>query len=246
MALTTPPPLASCIMPTYNRREFVRRALEYFLRQDYRRRELIIIDDGTDAVQDIIPRDGRVRYVRLPGRLAIGAKRNLACELAQGDVIVHWDDDDWMAGWRVRYQVGQLDKADICGLNRVFFFDPVAQAAWEYVYPGMTKPWVHGATLCYRKSFWKGNPFPERDVGEDLRFIWRDPEARIAALPDNRFIAALVHPGNASVKRTDDDCWSHVPFREIKELLGKDFAFYAASKPGPPGARIPPGPSSRA
>jgi len=70
--------------------------------------------------------------------------------------------------------------------------------------------------------------------------------SKITVLPDNLFSAALVHPGNASVKRTDDNCWSRIPFREIKELLGKDFAFYAEGKPGPPGAQTPPEPSSRA
>lgn len=228
---TTTSPVASCIMPTYNRRKFVPHALEYFLRQDYEPRELIIIDDGTDTVQDLIPGDDRIRYVRLAKKLTIGAKRNLACDLAKGDVILHWDDDDWMADRRVRYQVGQLEQADICGLNRVLFFDPVAEAAWEYVYPGTTKPWVHGATLCYRKSFWQENPFPKRDVGEDLRFVWRNPEAKITVLPDNRFIAALVHPDNASIKRTRDDCWFEIPFPEIRSLFGKDLAFYADREP---------------
>jgi glycosyltransferase involved in cell wall biosynthesis len=227
----TPSPLVSCIMPTYNRRKFLPRALQYFLRQDYETRELIIIDDCTDSVQDLLPRDGRIRYIRLAERLTIGEKRNLACDLAKGDIIVHWDDDDWMANWRVGYQARGLEEADICGLNRVLFFDPVAQAAWEYIYPGTTKPWVHGATLCYRKDFWKGNPFPARDAGEDLRFIWRDPNAKIKALPDNRFIAALVHPDNASSKRTDDDCWFTIPFPRIRALFGRDFAFYADTNP---------------
>ncbi|MHB8111131.1 MAG: glycosyltransferase family 2 protein [Syntrophorhabdaceae bacterium] len=219
-------------MPTYNRRKFVPRALEYFLRQDYESRELIILDDGTDEVQDLIPSDGRIHYIRLAGKLTIGAKRNRACDAANGDIILHWDDDDWMADWRARYQAGQLQQADICGLNRVLFFDPNARAAWEYVYPGATRPWVHGATLCYRKSFWKENPFPNRDVGEDLRFIWRNPEAKIVALPENRFIAALIHPDNASTKSTHDNCWSKIPFPDIRALLGKDFPFYADLGPG--------------
>jgi hypothetical protein len=41
-------PLVSCIMPTNNRRTFVPKAIEFFLRQDYPNRQLIIIDDGSD------------------------------------------------------------------------------------------------------------------------------------------------------------------------------------------------------
>jgi glycosyltransferase involved in cell wall biosynthesis len=47
-------PLASCIMPTYNRRHFVPQAIKYFLRQDYPHKELIILDDGTDKIRDLV------------------------------------------------------------------------------------------------------------------------------------------------------------------------------------------------
>lgn len=226
------PPLVSCIMPTYNRRRFVPRAVEYFFRQDYEKAELIIVDDGTDPIEDLIPRDRRIRYVRLAEKTTIGEKRNLACGLARGEIIVHWDDDDWMADWRLSYQAGHLGQADICGLSRVFFFDPAQEAAWEYIYPGTVKRWVSGATLCYRKSFWEENPFPKRNVGEDLRFIWRDPDATITALPNNTFIAELVHADNAGAKRTHEDCWSPVPFRDLMSLIGADFAFYASLNSG--------------
>src|SRR5688572_17330800 len=109
-------PLVSCIMPTHNRRLFVPHAVRYFLCQDYANRELIIVDDGDDPVQDLMPDDHRIRYLRLDRRHKIGAKRNLACKAAQGDVIVHWDDDDWMAPWRLRYQVTEMmrTQSDIC------------------------------------------------------------------------------------------------------------------------------------
>lgn len=224
-------PVVSCIMPTFNRRRFIPQAINYFLRQGYASKELIVVDDGTEVVKDLIPLDDRIQYIRIEGKLTVGAKRNLACELARGDIIFHWDDDDWMADWRLSYQTEKLGQADICGLSRVLFFDPARTNAWEYVYPGTTKPWVHGATLCYRKSFWKENPFPNVNVGEDLRFVWNEPEAKVMALDDNRFMAALVHPGNVSTKRTQDDCWFTFPFSEIRGLLGKDWAFYVGSKP---------------
>ncbi len=225
-------PLVSCIMPTCNRREFVPQALKYFLRQDYGQKELIIIDDGTDPVCDLLPTDERIRYVKLERKLTVGAKRNIACEQAKGEIVAHWDDDDWMADWRLSYQVEQLlrERADVCGLNRVFFFDPAAGAAWEYVFPGKIRPWAYGATLCYAKSFWRENPFRDITVGEDSRFVWSDPESRIVALPDNKFLAALVHAGNTSPKRIDESCWTRYPLQEIQELIGEDWSFYAPDR----------------
>jgi glycosyltransferase involved in cell wall biosynthesis len=76
--------LISCIMPTRNRRNFVAQSISYFLRQDYPFKELIILDDGEDAVGDLLPDDERIRYVHLNQGLSLGAKRNLGCELSRG------------------------------------------------------------------------------------------------------------------------------------------------------------------
>jgi glycosyltransferase involved in cell wall biosynthesis len=219
--------MLSCIMPTHNRRPFVPQAIRYFLRQSYDPKELIVIDDGSDPVGDLCAVDGRIRYVRLEEKRTLGAKRNLACRLAKGQVIAHWDDDDWQADRRLRCQVEALGQADICGLDRVLFFDPAAGAAWQYLFPGTLRPWVHGATLCYKRSYWEANPFADIDVGEDLRFVWNDPDAKIVAIEENRFMAALVHPGNVSIKKTGDDCWSEVSFADIRALIGTDWGFYS-------------------
>src|SRR4051794_8567955 len=101
-------PLVTCIMPTRDRRRFVAQAIAYFQRQDYEPRELLVLDDGEDAVQDLMPADSRIRYVRLGEPWPLGRKRNHACELSRGELICHWDDDDWMAPDRVSRQAARL------------------------------------------------------------------------------------------------------------------------------------------
>ena len=127
-------PLVSCIMPTRNRRAFVAQSIWYFLRQDYPEKELIIVDDGTDAVSDLIPDDDRVRYVRLERSLPVGAKRNLACEMSNGELIAHWDDDDWMAPRRLSTQVSHLMAANAlaCGVRELLLYHVNAGQAWSY------------------------------------------------------------------------------------------------------------------
>ncbi len=110
------PPLVSCLMPTADRRAFVEQSIWYFLRQDYGPRELIVIDDGDEDVARLIPLDERIRYVRLAGRRPLGAKLNLGCEQARGELIAHWDDDDWIGPDRLSRQVAALAGADACGL----------------------------------------------------------------------------------------------------------------------------------
>jgi glycosyltransferase involved in cell wall biosynthesis len=51
-------------MPPADRRRFVPQAIAQFLHQDYEHRELIVLDDGVQSVEDLMPDDPRVRYVR--------------------------------------------------------------------------------------------------------------------------------------------------------------------------------------
>ena len=218
--------LVTCIMPTADRRRFVPGAIRWFLAQDYAERELVIVDDGADSVADLVPDDPRIRYFRSETRQPVGVKRNFACRAARGEVLVHWDDDDWSAPWRLRYQIDQLraEAADICGLSRVWFYAREEQRAWEYVYPSRQKPWVYGASLCYTREFWQRHPFPEIRTGEDTRFVWADARARVHALPDSRLLVALIHGNNTSRKRTSDSRYQPREVGEIEQLLGGDAA----------------------
>jgi ADP-heptose:LPS heptosyltransferase/glycosyltransferase involved in cell wall biosynthesis len=210
-------------MPTANRRRFVPAAIDMFLAQDYPDKELVILDDGQVAVADLVPPRPELRYIRTGWRRSVGAKRNEACEAARGDIILHWDDDDWYAPTRLRYQVESLlgAEADLCGIDHVFFMDPRAGQAWEYVYPAGAAPWVHGATLCYRREFWRDHPFPDINVGEDTRFLFGANGANIRVLADNRFFVGLVHDSNTSPKRVRDPRWQPRAFDSVRAITGE-------------------------
>jgi hypothetical protein len=235
-AVPAPPvhlaPRVSCIMPTANRRRFVPLAIRYFLRQDYPNRELLVVDDGSDPVADLIPADPRIRYLRMDRPRSLGAKRNLACDAANGEFIAHWDDDDWTAPGRLSYQVPALVAAGakICGLDRLLCFSELSGSAWQYVYPRSWQPWVAGGTLCYVKTFWQMNPFPEINVGEDNRFVWSSHAKNVLALPEGAFYVALLHAGNTSPKLTHQTQWQPYPAAAIRDLLGDDWAHYAIDK----------------
>jgi glycosyltransferase involved in cell wall biosynthesis len=221
-------PLVTCVMPTFNRRRFVAHAIGCFLRQDYPSLELLVLDDGSEAVADLMPDDGRVRYVQTARRQEIGAKRNTACELAAGDVIVHWDDDDWSADSRVRQQVRALvgNGADVCGLSRILFYEPMTDRAWEYEYPAEDRPWVYGATLCYTKAFWRRNPFPEVSVGEDTRFVWSGGPRRMVVLDDHRLFVGTIHSGNTCPKQVEERHWRSCPVADVRLAIGSRWNRY--------------------
>ncbi len=91
-------PSVSVIIPTYNRKELVPRAVDSILAQTVQDFEIIIVDDGsTDGTETEIKRrysDTRIRYDRLEKNSGVHAARNRGLDLAQGEYVVLLDSDD--------------------------------------------------------------------------------------------------------------------------------------------------------
>ncbi len=236
-----PPPsstlLVSCIMPTFDRRCLVPQAVRYFLRQDYPAKELIIIDDGPEPVSDLLTADDRIVYRRLETRMVLGAKRNLACDLARGPVIAHWDDDDWASADRLSVQVGALTAgdADVCGVASLLYYDPAGSCAWRFTWPGGLRPWAAGPSLCFAKELWARSPFPEVAIGEDTRFVFSPAVRRIADVSAAACIVGILHGRNTAPKSVGGAHWSPAPVHEAEDLLGEDMAFYRSLTDAAPG-----------
>jgi glycosyltransferase involved in cell wall biosynthesis len=98
-----PRPLLSVVVPTYNRRELVLRAVQSVLaQQPAARLEVIVVDDGsTDGSADALNRsyrdDDRVRVIR-SARGHASAARNRGFAAARGEFVCFLDSDDyWLA-----------------------------------------------------------------------------------------------------------------------------------------------------
>ena len=222
-------PLVSSIMLTTNGMPFVSQAIEYFMRQDYPNRELIIVNDGSDPIENLLPEDSRIHYIRLDEKTNVGPKNNIANEQAKGEIIVHWSANTWMSDWRLSYQVASLLKgrADICGLNNLLHYDLVTITAWHSKRPPGERPWMPGSTLCYTKKYWRKNPFPDLEMGEDIHFIRSDPSAKILVHQTIAFLVDIIHEEKVNFKKTTSPLRHPFPAAEIRALMGKDWAFYA-------------------
>lgn len=199
-------PLVSCIMPTANRSKFIPHAIDYFLQQDYPNAELVIIDDGLTPVVEEVPNHPKIHYYYYPQPIGtIGIKRNTAIEKSDGDIIMHWDDDDWYApDWISRQVQAQLtSNADITGLNRVIFFSPITDQRFMYEDTDDDKPWLCGATMAYKKSFWEKHKFVNLQVGEDYDFVWNSG-GNVYAFDYLYGFTAILHPHNTSIKPVEN------------------------------------------
>jgi len=88
--------LFSIIIPTYNRANQVRIAINSVLNQKYKRFELIIVDDGsTDHTKEIVAEfnDSRIAYYKKENEER-NIARNFGIKKAKGDYISFLDSDD--------------------------------------------------------------------------------------------------------------------------------------------------------
>jgi glycosyltransferase involved in cell wall biosynthesis len=204
-APATHQPLVSCIMPTCNRRSFLPLALQSFARQEYPRRELVVVDDGAKAVADLLEGVELTRYERISSRLSIGEKRNRACALAQGEIIAHWDDDDWYGPQRLSQQVAPLlaCEADLTGLDTSCSLELPAGRFWRLgaeLHRRMFVGNVHGGTLVYWKQlFDSGLRYPDVNLAEDAGFIRAALRQgkRLVRLPNEELFVYVRHGHNA-------------------------------------------------
>jgi len=90
-------PFFSVIIPTYNRRNYLKIAIESILAQDFKSYELIIVDDGskdgTDAYLKQLGYDKYCRYVYQENK-GPAAARNSGIRKAKGEYICFLDSDD--------------------------------------------------------------------------------------------------------------------------------------------------------
>jgi glycosyltransferase involved in cell wall biosynthesis len=225
-------PLVSCVLPTRDRPAMVAQAVRYFLRQDYPARELLVVDSG--EVPARLPSDARIRHLRADRSLALGAARNLGGAESRGELLAHWDDDDWIGADRLSRQVDAIRRADAdaCGLATLLYYRPRHGDAWRYAPAAGDRPFLAGGTLLYRRRAWAAAPFPDTAVGEDAAFVAALDPRRLLALPDDGWYVALLHDGNTARKNLADPRWTPASMDEVARRIEPDRRFYTAVRTG--------------
>jgi glycosyltransferase involved in cell wall biosynthesis len=190
--------LISCIMPTLARPQYAAHAVELWLAQTYSPTELVIVDDiDSPSFPNGCNLPG-VQYHLMRQRLPVGSKRNIACSRSAGDVIAHWDDDDYSAPGRLADQMTRLldSGKPVTGYRCMRFTDGTGW--WEY---SASVGYVTGTSLMYRRSWWQQHPFTAEQTGEDVTFVKEaQPNDMIATADAGELMYATIHPRNTSVR----------------------------------------------
>jgi glycosyltransferase involved in cell wall biosynthesis len=216
-----PRPFVSVITPTYKRRNFLPILIHLYQQQTYPKelRELVILDDSPESNQDLIPKnDKSIKYHYLPEKIPLGEKRNRLNELAKGDIIVCFDDDDYHYPERVSHSVFKLEKerTQIAGcsklsiyytdINKIYSFGPFGQN--------------HGTngSFAYRKSYIKNHKHdPTKHAQEEPSFT-NDFKEPMSQLDDNKIILCISHSSNTFDKKfllKQDKNLNHIKIQKI-------------------------------
>ena len=126
----------SVIMPTYNRQQMIRRAVQSVISQSHKNWELIIVDDGstddTAEVVNIFLQDKRIKYTKQQ-HLGLSAARNSGLKLASGEIIAYLDTDNV---WRPNF------------LNNMVVF--MTSEGYKCAYAGLVARNKRGQIIYYR------------------------------------------------------------------------------------------------
>jgi glycosyltransferase involved in cell wall biosynthesis len=105
----------SIIIPTYNRRKFLQKAVDSVLAQAYPCFELIIVDDGSeDNTSELFENDdSAIVYIKQENK-GPAAARNRGIQAAQHELIAFLDSDDRFAENKLERQIRAMQEEPTC------------------------------------------------------------------------------------------------------------------------------------
>lgn len=136
-------PKVTIIMATYNRAYFILETLQSIQSQTFMDWECLIIDDGgtdntLEVIKPFLDSDNRFKFLIRSDKYLKGLPgcRNYGIDLAKGEYIIYFDDDDIAHPQNLELCVLELEKKDIsfCRYVRDVFFDN-----FNYVFDYSTK-----------------------------------------------------------------------------------------------------------
>ena len=197
-------PFVSVCTPTFNRRPFYDMIIKCFLSQTYpkERIEWIIIDDGTDKIEDLVKNIPQVKYYKYEEKLTLGKKRNIMHEKSKGDIIIYMDDDDYYPPERIRHAVDTLVNNPsflIAGSSEMYIYFKHIDKLYQFGPYG--KYHSTAATFAFRRELLSQTSYSnEAALAEEKHFL-KDYTIPLIQLDPLKTILVFSHIHNSFDKK---------------------------------------------
>lgn len=218
-------PFVSICTPTFNRRPFVAAMIECFNHQDYpkNRMEWIIVDDGTDKIEDLVINIPQVKYFKYNEKMSLGKKRNLMHEKCKGDIIVYMDDDDYYPPQRVSHAVETLiaNPTALCaGSSRMYIYFKHLNQIWEFGPYGPNH--ATAGTFAFKRELLKQTRYDDHAAIAEEKTFLKNYTIPFVQLDPMKVILVFSHQHNTFDKRKLLDM-PHPSYCKSSELKVEEF-----------------------
>lgn len=199
-----PLPYVSVCTPTFNRRPFVESMIRCFDHQTYPkdRMEWIIIDDGTDKIEDLVINHPNVKYYSYDEKMPLGKKRNLMHDKSCGDIIVYMDDDDYYPPERVSHAVEVLtaNPSVLCaGSSEIYIYFKHLTKMFQF---GPYAPnHATAGTFAFKRELLQHTRYDETACLAEERKFLKDYSIPMVQLDPMKVILVFSHEHNTFDKR---------------------------------------------
>lgn len=197
-------PFVSICTPTFNRRPFWDMCIKNFLNQDYPsdKMEWIIIDDGTDPIEDLVKDIPQVKYFKYDKKMPLGKKRNIMHEKSSGDILVYMDDDDYYPKERVSHAVNMLQShpnALCAGSSEIYIWFKHLQKMWQFG-PYSTNHATAG-TFAFKRELLKDHRYDEKAALAEEKAFLKNYSVPFVQLEPKKTILVFSHIHNTFDKK---------------------------------------------
>ena len=197
-------PFVSICTPTFNRRPFIPIIIKCFENQNYPKdkMEWIIVDDGTDKIEDLVSHIPQVKYFKYEEKMSLGKKRNITNEKAKGDIIIYMDDDDYYPPDRVSHAILMLrtnPKALCAGSSTMFMYFKHINKMYQFGPYGASH--ATAATFAFRRELLNETKFDENATVAEERIFLKDYKIPFVQLDPMKSILVFSHNHNSFDKK---------------------------------------------
>ena len=198
-------PLVSICTPTFNRRPFIKTLIKCFEHQTYPKdkMEWIIIDDGTDKIEDLVKDIPQVKYYKYDEQMVLGKKRNIMHEKCNGDIIVYMDDDDYYPPERVSHSVEMLlthPKALCAGASEIYIYFKHIKQMYQFGPYGPNH--ATAGTFAFKKELLNEHSYDDNAALAEEKHFLKNYTVPFVQLEPKKTILVFSHIHNTFDKKT--------------------------------------------